>query len=312
METSLSQSVFENNPNPAPIMSNKAAWLTAAKARPLQVDDAPMPTPEPHEVVIRVYAAALNPVDAGIQEMGIIIEKYPWILGCDAAGEVTAVGSAVGSAFKPGDRVLAYCDGADHQQPANGAFQLYCATNAKGVAKLPDHVSYTQGSVLPLAISTAATALFQKDAHALSHPQIDAKPTGEVVLVWGGGSSVGSCAIQLLKGAGFQVAATASGLNQDYCTGLGAKYVFDYAKDNVVDDIVEALKGKRFGGVFSAIIGEEVMAKCGQIASRLDGNRFVSTVYPPGMAIPDVIPSNVKTSVCKETWTLCPFSKYNS
>lgn len=76
-------------------MSNKAAWLTAAKARPFKVDDAPMPTPEPHEVVIRNYATAINPADYGIQDSGIIIEKYPFILSCDAAGEVTAVGSAV-------------------------------------------------------------------------------------------------------------------------------------------------------------------------------------------------------------------------
>jgi NADPH:quinone reductase-like Zn-dependent oxidoreductase len=72
-------------------MSNKAAWLTATKARPFKVDNAPMPTPEPHEVVIRVYATAINPIDVAIQQKGIIIEseRYPWILGIDAAGEVT-------------------------------------------------------------------------------------------------------------------------------------------------------------------------------------------------------------------------------
>ncbi len=280
-------------------MSNKAAWLTAAKARPFKVDDAPMPTPEPHEVVIRNSATAINPVDYVIQEMGIIVEKYPWILGCDAAGEVTAVGSAVAN-FKPGDRVLALCDGGDNQKLTNSSFQLYCATNAKGVAKLPSNISYAKGCVLPLAISTAATALFQKDAHALPHPALNAKPTGKVVLVWGGGSCVGSCAIQLVKGAGFDVATTASSGNHDYCTSLGADYVFDHTNAGVVDEIVSALSGKDFGGVFSAIIGEEVMAKCGQVASRLDGNHFVSTVYPPGMPIPDVLPSNVKASTCKK------------
>lgn len=279
-------------------MGNKAAWLTSAKARPFEVDDAPMPTPEPHEVVIRVYATAINPVDVAIQEMGIIAEKYPWILGVDAAGEVTQVGSDV-TTFEPGDSVLALCDGSDNKKTTNSAFQLYCATNAKGVAKLPRSLSYAQGSVLPLAISTAATALFQKDAHALPYPQLNAKPSGKVVLVWGAGSSVGSCAIQLVKNAGFEVAATAGSGNQDYCTSLGAKYVFDHTKDSVVDDIVAALKGKDFAGVFNAIIGEEAMAKCGQIASQLDGNHFVSTVYPPGMQIPDVLPSNVKTSLCK-------------
>ena len=283
-------------------MSNKAAWLTAAKVRPLEVDDAPMPTPEPHEVVIRNHATAINPVDVAMQNMGIIVEKYPWILGCDAAGEVTAVGSAV-TDFKPGDRVLAMCDGCVTMKTTNNSFQLYVATNAKGVAKLPSNVSYAQGSVLPIGISTAATALFQKDAHALPHPQLNAKQTGKVLLVWGGGSSVGSCAIQLLRGAGFEVATTASGRNHDYCTSLGAKYVFDHTKASVVDDVISALQGRDFAGVFNAIIGEEVMAKCAQIASRLDGNHFVSTVYPPRMPIPDVLPSNVKASTCKDPET---------
>lgn len=198
-----------------------------------------------------------------------------------------------------GDRVLALCDGADNQKPTNSSFQLYCATNANGVAKLPSNVSYAQGSVLPLAISTAASALFQKDAHALPHPQPNAKPTGKFVLVWGGGPSVGSCAIKLVKGAGFGVATTASSRNHDYCTSLGAEYVFDHTKASVVDDIVSALKGRDFAGVFNAIIGEETMAKCAQIASRLDGNHFVSTVYPSVMPIPDVLPSDVKASNCK-------------
>jgi NADPH:quinone reductase-like Zn-dependent oxidoreductase len=145
--------------------------------------------------------------------------------------------------------VLALCDSGDNKKATNSSFQLYCATNAKGVAKLPSNVSYAQGSVLPLAISTAASALFQKDAHVLPHPQPNAKPTGKIVLVWGGGSSVGSCAIQLVKSVGFEVATTASSRNHDYCTSLGAKYVFDHTKASVVDDIVMALKGKNFGGV---------------------------------------------------------------
>ena len=100
-----------------------------------------MPTPEPQEVVIKNYAVAINPIDYGIQDLGAIIEKYPFILGYDAVTEVTAVGSAVTN-FKPSDPVLAACDCCDTQKATNSSFQLYCATNAKGVAKLPTNISY--------------------------------------------------------------------------------------------------------------------------------------------------------------------------
>jgi NADPH:quinone reductase-like Zn-dependent oxidoreductase len=159
-------------------MSHKAAWLTAAKARPFKVDDAPMPTPEPHEVVIRNYATTINPADYGIQDSGIIIKKYPFILSCDAAGEVTAVSSAV-TTFTPCDRVLALCDGADNQKPTNSSFQLYCATNAKGVAKLPSNVSYAQGSVLPLVISTAAKCSFPEGYTRPAAPTTQREAHGE-------------------------------------------------------------------------------------------------------------------------------------
>jgi NADPH:quinone reductase-like Zn-dependent oxidoreductase len=146
------------------------------------------------------------------------------------------------------------------------------------------------------AISTAASALFQTDTLALPHPQVNPKPTGKVVLVWGGSSSVGACAIQLVVGAGFDVATTASSHNLEYCKTLGAKYVFDHAKDNVVEDITSALKGVDFGGAFCAIINSDVIKQCAQIASELGGNKFVSTVRPTTMPLQDGLPSDVKTS----------------
>lgn len=63
-------------------MTNQAAWLTAAKARPFEIAEAPMPVPRTGEVVIRNHAAAINPADAIVQELGILVEKYPAILGC--------------------------------------------------------------------------------------------------------------------------------------------------------------------------------------------------------------------------------------
>jgi NADPH:quinone reductase-like Zn-dependent oxidoreductase len=290
-------------------MANKAAWLQEKQQKPLQIGDAPMWEPTGDEILIRNHAIAINPVDWAIQAVGIIAEKFPYIGGCDAAGEVVAVGPDVKN-FKKGDRVLAMAYEAD-QSPKAGAFQLYLSVTTKTASKLPDNVSYTEGCVLPLAMSTAAVSLFQKDNLALPHPQIDPKPNGKVVLVWGAGSSVGSCAVQLVKAAGFEVAATASAHNFDYMKSLGADYVFDARKADVVGDIVTALKGKEFGGAFDAVADPDTLLKCGQVASKLGGNKTVATVYigPPRMPIPEGMPEDVKYTYCMEIQP-CYIPKY--
>jgi len=276
-------------------MANKAAWLTSANERPFKIDDAPLPEPKPNEVIVRNHAVAINPVDWAMQNMVGFPLEYPFIEGCDAAGEITAVGSAIKN-FKIGDRVIAITDSLGSKSVSNAAFQLFFSAGEGGLAKIPDHVSYVDASVLPLGISTAASGLFQSDTLALPLPRIDAKPTGKVVLVWGGSSSMGSCAIQLVVGAGFDVATTAGSKNLEYCKSLGAKYAFDHTKEDVVEEITTALKGVDFAGVFCAIMVPDVIKQCAQIASKLGGNKFVSTVLASTMPLQDGLPEDVKTS----------------
>lgn len=263
-------------------MSNRAAYLTGPKANPLSVSDAAIPTPDAHEVVIQSKAAAINPVDWKVQDYGLFYESadYPTVLGTDAAGIVHAVGSGVTN-FRPGDRVLAHLDGLANKKASNGGFQLYPKTNQAFVAKLPDSVSFVEGAVLPLALSTAAAGLFQKEYLALPHPAKDAQRTGDVLLIWGGSSSVGSTAIQLASAAGVEVATTASPRNNDYVKSLGATHVFDHSSSSVVEDIVKALQGKKFLGVYDAISEEATIKKSAEVASKLDGKKFVATVLPP-------------------------------
>jgi NADPH:quinone reductase-like Zn-dependent oxidoreductase len=260
-------------------MSNKAAWIASPKANPFTISDAPLPTPSPHEVVIKNHALAINPVDWKIQDYDVVIQHYPAILGSDVAGEVYAVGSAV-SRFKEGDRVMANLDGMGNQKHTNSGFQLYSATTEKLVAKLPSGVSYADGAVLPLGLTTAAAGLFQESTLGLPFPQLEPKPNGKTLLIWGGSSSVGGCAIQLAKAAGFEVATTASSRNHDYCKELGATYVFDQSDPNVVDEVVSTLKGKAFAGVFDAISSVDTITASAKIASTLDGNKYVVTVLP--------------------------------
>ncbi|KAK5122888.1 hypothetical protein LTR85_003453 [Meristemomyces frigidus] len=234
---------------------NKAAWIPA-KCAPFTVDEAPMPEPEANEVVIRVRAVAINPVDAAIQSMGIIVEDYPAVVGCDVAGDITTVGSDI-SDLKPGDRVLACLD-LEAKRVNKGSFQLYCAALATLTAILPENVSYTQGCVLPLALSTAATSLFQKGNLEMQHPQVDPEPNGKSVLIWGGSSSVGSCAIQMAKAAGYEVATTCSSHNFDYCRSIGADHVLDHKKDDTVDRIVSWGSSLKNDEVGAAIWGSWV------------------------------------------------------
>ena len=282
-------------------MGNKAAWLKEKQAYPFKIDDAPMPEPGPHDITIKVRAVAINPVDMAVQAMGIMYEEYPRILGIDAAGEVVAVGSEVTS-FQIGDRVIGsfneYLEG-------KGVFQLYCNLLDSLTAKLPGHVDFKYGCVLPLAMCTACTGLFEDYNLGLPYPEVNHEPVNKVVLVWGGASSVGSCGIQAAKAAGLEVATTASAKNADYCKGIGADYVFDYKTETLVDDVVATLKGKDFAGVFAAVMGEDVYAKSAEIAIQLGGKQMVATVLPPQMKYDKPLPGGVEIGYSKLSMFQC-------
>lgn len=277
-------------------MANKAAWLTAAQARPLKVDDAPMPEPSADEVVVRNHAVAINPVDWVVQTTGILPLPYPHIGGCDTAGEITAVGSSVKN-LKVGDHVVATLDpyGGGGPDSRKGAFQLFSLAREAGTTKIPDNISYFEAAVLPLAVSTSASALFQADTLGLQLA-FSQGSRGKVVLIWGGATSLGACAIQLVIAAGYDVATTSSTRNFDSMKSLGAKYVFDHAKADVVEDIIAGLKHLDFGGVYCAVLVPEAIKQCAEIASKLDGKKFVSTVLAPDMPLADNLPSDVQYS----------------
>ena len=130
---------------------------------------------------------------------------------------------------------------------------------------------------------------------ALQYPQVEqASANGNLLFIWGGSSALGSCAIQMGKAAGYEIATTCSGRNFDYCRHLGAQHVFDYTKEDVIEEVGKKLQGKNSAGVFRPIIAEGVMDKSAQIADRLGGSRVVSVVYPPAVPVPDPIPDGVK------------------
>ncbi|KAJ2965091.1 hypothetical protein NQZ79_g223 [Umbelopsis isabellina] len=265
--------------------TNAAAWITAPKANPLQVKEAPYPTAGAKELVIRNHAVAINPVDHLLQDFGSLAFKwikYPAVFGADLAGEVVEVGNEV-SNFKKGDRVLAMAVGCDpdSNNSAEGAFQNYTVVRADLASRIPSSLDYIHASVLPLCLSTAASGLFQKDYLGLQLPSEPARPsTGETLIIWGGSTSVGSNAIQLAVAAGYEVISTASPKNFEYVKKLGASQVFDYNSKTVVQDIISALKDKTVAGAVS--IGAGSLHACVDILGKSKGSKFITDISGAG------------------------------
>ena len=260
---------------------NKALWLPKRGAK-LTVGPAPYTPPAAGEVVVRVRAVAVNPVDAipGIAYRLIL----PWltcpaVIGGDVAGEVVEVGESV-TRMKPGDRVLGLALGLERSRnrAAEGAFQHYTVLMAHMVSPIPDDLSFEQAAVLPLTLATAATGLFQQDHLALPLPILDAPDRGETVLVWGGSSCVGSNAIQLARCAGYRVITTASPHNFDYVRSIGAAAAIDYHSSTAVNELVEALADTPLAGILAATRGSVVPAVA--VSRQASGAKRVAAAQP--------------------------------
>ncbi|KAK6062992.1 zinc-binding dehydrogenase [Seiridium cupressi] len=242
---------------------NKAAYLEGAKVRPLAVRDAPYTAPGPGQITIKNEAIALNPLESIKQTIGNFLYewvKYPFIMGADVSGTVVEVGSNV-TRFKVGDRVVAFATG----------ISIQCE----------------KAVVMPLGLTTAACGLFQKDQLGLHHPTPGTKhqTEKEVVIVWGGSTSVGCNAIQLATAAGYEVITTCSERNFDMVKSLGATAAYDYRSPTVTEDIKRACQGKKIAGAMT--IGAGGAEKCTEVLGSCKGNRFISMISFPTPSDPN-------------------------
>ena len=261
---------------------NQAAWLTAAKAKPLVVGDAPYTAPGPGQVVVKNGAVAINPIDWQKQMIGDLLLgyiKYPFILGGDVAGTVVEVGPGV-QRFRVGDRVVGAAIGIAEASgdPKEGGFQLYTLVREYMASPIPDHITYEQACVLPLTLCTAAYGLFHPEFLGLNMPTTTDSPppiksssdnnNKPVVIITGGSTSVGSNAVQLAVAAGYEVISTSSPKNFEYVRNLGASHVFSYKSKTLADDMLVALGGKdrTLAGCYA--IGDGAVDVCTTILSR--------------------------------------------
>ncbi|WZH38454.1 MAG: zinc-binding alcohol dehydrogenase family protein [Microbacterium enclense] len=266
--------------------THSAATMPAPRAR-LTVSTVPTPEPAADEVLVRVGAVAVNPVDWVIQGTSRITYRWlrtPAVLGSDVAGEVIALGSSV-TRFRVGERVFGLATGTDRGRDPlrEGAFQGATVLSERLTAATPAHLSDEEAAVFPLGLSTAACALFQP-AHlglplpSASHPAAAAG----VVVVWGGSTSVGMNAIQLARAAGYDVVSTASARNADLVRSLGADTVVDHRSPTAVDDLVAAIGSRAVIGAVA--LGAGSADACIDILARTGGTRLALASTPYSLA----------------------------
>jgi len=263
-----------------------AALMPAPRAR-LVTETVATPEPASDEVLVRVRAVAVNPVDWVIQ--GTSRVTYRWlrtaaVLGSDVAGEVVAVGTDV-TRFRVGQRVFGLATGTDRGRDPRreGAFQEVTVLSERLMAPTPAHLSDEEAAVFPLGLSTAACALFQPAHLGLPLPS-SASPAsgGGVVVVWGGSTSVGMNAIQLARAAGHDVVSTASARNADLVRALGADAVVDHRSPAAVNDLVSAIGSRRVVGAVA--LGAGSADRCIDILARTGGTVLALASTPVSLA----------------------------
>jgi NADPH2:quinone reductase len=194
----------------------------------MKLEDVPDPTPSPGQVVVRVHAAGVNPVETYIRS-GVYALKppLPYTPGGDAAGVVAAVGDQV-TGFKAGDRV--YTAGT-----ISGAYAQLALCNVGQVYPLPADVSFARGAGLHVPYATAYRALYQRaKAHA-----------GQTVLVHGASGAVGLAAVQFAVAAGLTVIGTGgTERGRQLVREQGAAHVLDHRAPEYLDQLMKLTDGR--------------------------------------------------------------------
>ncbi|PIL26203.1 hypothetical protein GSI_11958 [Ganoderma sinense ZZ0214-1] len=230
--------------------SQQKALLLPSKGAPPVVQATDIPQPGPGELLVKVEAAALNPIDWQIQAFGLFIEKYPCILGSDGAGTVVKVGEGATS-FAVGDRVAFQGSLDPVQKSLSGTFAQYTLA-------IPVNIPFDAASSIPIALPTAALVLYNEDPSTqsvrLTPPWAEGGPgkyAGKSAVVLGGSSSVGQYVIQLARLSGFSpIIATASLHNAEHLKSLGATHVVDR---NLPAEQLQGEATKLGGGLFDLV-----------------------------------------------------------
>lgn len=225
---------------------------------PMEWVEVPDPVVAPGEVLIEVAATAVNRADL-LQRAG----GYPppagesEILGLECSGTIVALGEGV-TDWAVGDEVCALL--------AGGGYAEHVAVPATQLLPIPGGVTRIEAAALPESVCTVWTAL----------RELPAPEPGDLALVHGGSGGVGTVAIQMLVGAGWRVATTASARHHDLCRELGAEVVVDYRTEDFVAAVQAATDGRGAGAILDVIGGSYLERNLDALA--LDGTLTVIAV----------------------------------
>lgn len=226
------------------LLEEKGSW------KDMQIGEIDTPELQEGELLVRVKAAGLNPVDYKTGENGYPGWAYPHVLGLDVAGTVEKVGPGV-EGFSTEDHVVFLNNMAER-----GGFAEFAVAKAHMVSKIPYNVVFQDAAALPVAGFTAYQALFDK----LSVKE------GDSILIHAGAGGVGGFAIQLAKNAGLTVYTTASEENHEYVKELGADLAIDYTKESFAEKVLEVTDGLGVNHVLDTVGRENATASLKALA----------------------------------------------
>lgn len=235
----------------------RISWFGGTDA--LMIDPSEIPRPVDDEVLVRVVAASVNPVDTKIRAgtyPAVQDTDLPMILGRDLAGTIEAVGTRAHYMLSEGEKVFAFI-GQDR-----GAQSDYVVVRATELVAAPKSVDLVHAAAVPLAAITAWQGMFD-------HGGLQA---GQRILIHGGAGGVGHLAIQIAKAKGAIVATTCSGEDLEFVRSIGADIAIDY-KTERFEDVVSDLD------VVFDLIGGETQAR--SFAVIREGGIIVSTLQAP-------------------------------
>ncbi len=210
----------------------RAAYITRTGAPGvIRCGDLPDPVPGPRQALIRVRAAAINPVDTYVRAGTIAMPlEFPFVVGCDLAGEVVAVGDEV-ERLRPGMRVWGSNQGLLGRQ---GTCAELAAVDERWLYPTPDGVTDREAAAAALVAITAHLGL-------VSHARLE---SGETIFVSGGSGGVGSAVVQIARALGGRVLATAGTPDKRKAVlDLGADVTLDYRRPDLVAAVLDAAPG---------------------------------------------------------------------
>ena len=216
----------------------------------LRIEEVEVPEPREGEVLIRVHASAVNPVDWKYR-LGVVERELPAVLGEDVSGTIEA---SRADGFARGDRVFGVTTSGGHAE--------YATASATAIARKPDELSHEQAAALPVSGMTAWQSLFDRGR----------LERGQTALIAGAAGGVGHLAVQFAKQAGARVIGMGSRGSRDFVLGLGADEFVDYTHGDVTDAVCGVdLALDTVGGATSASL----------LPTLREGGTLVMIAYPP-------------------------------